>query len=61
MESSESHNSFHPMSRRANWPIHKHRVKERRESPDDASRYCSSKVIAPPSCKQSSGDKGGKN
>ena len=36
------------------------REKEK-ESPDDASRYCSGKVIAPPSCKQSSEDKGGKN
>ena len=35
--------------------------KEEGGSPDDTSRYCSGKVIAPPSCKQSSEDKGGKN
>ena len=37
------------------------RRKKIRGSPDDASRYCSGKVIAPSSCKQSSRDKGGKN
>jgi len=31
------------------------------ESPDNTSRYCSGKVIAPPSCKQSSRVRGGKN
>ena len=35
--------------------------RKKRRSPDDASRYCSGKVIVLPSCKQSSGDKGGKN
>ena len=37
------------------------RMKRNEESPDDTSRYCSGKVIAPPSCKQSSEGKGGKN
>ncbi|PBK80527.1 hypothetical protein ARMGADRAFT_1020807, partial [Armillaria gallica] len=32
-----------------------------RKSPDNTSQYCSSKVIAPPCCKQSTEDKGGKN
>ena len=39
----------------------KRNKKKKRGSPDDTSRYCSGKVIAPPSCKQSSRDKGGKN
>ena len=35
--------------------------KREERSPDDASRYCSGKVIVLPSCKQSSRGKGGKN
>ncbi|KAA1471591.1 hypothetical protein DENSPDRAFT_837614 [Dentipellis sp. KUC8613] len=39
-----------------------HRQKKKSEgSPDDASQYCNGEVIAPPGCKQSPGDKGGKN
>ncbi|PBK92465.1 hypothetical protein ARMGADRAFT_1013077, partial [Armillaria gallica] len=34
---------------------------KKKGSPDDTSQYCSSKVIAPPCCKQSTEDKGGKN
>ncbi|KAK0430492.1 hypothetical protein EV421DRAFT_1858439, partial [Armillaria borealis] len=34
---------------------------KKKGSPDNTSRYCSSKVIAPPCCKQSTEDKGGKN
>ncbi|KAH9895061.1 hypothetical protein C8Q73DRAFT_485415 [Cubamyces lactineus] len=40
---------------------HKGVMKRKGRSPDDTSRYCSSKVIAPPGCKQSPGDRGGKN
>ncbi|KAH9889976.1 hypothetical protein C8Q73DRAFT_146672 [Cubamyces lactineus] len=36
-------------------------TKKKRRSPDDTSRYCSSKVIAPSGCKQSPRDRGGKN
>lgn len=47
----------HRMSTKKSWK----QVPVKEGSPDDASRYCSSKVIVSPGCKQSPRSWGGKN